>query len=228
MGDDSSLITYLRTLKDQEATGSRVEVAANELYRRYIDQVIQLARQRLPRSRRRVADEEDVAQAALASFFRCAREGRFRDLDDAHDLWQVLVMLTEKKAIDQLRRQTAQKRGAGNVRGDSVFERVDGTSSRVEGIDGQAVVGPIGRCEPTPEFAVMVAEEFQQRIRQLQAIDRTDFQGKKLLVEIALRRFEGESVSEIAQHFRRTSRTIERRIELIRRIWESQATRDEQ
>ena len=44
--------------------------------------------------------------------------GRFPELDDRQDLWKVLVMLTARKAVDQLRRGHAQKRGGGLVRGE--------------------------------------------------------------------------------------------------------------
>src|SRR4051812_41442059 len=49
---------------------------------------------------RRAADEEDVALSAFDSFCRGAEQGRFPRLDDRGDLWQVLVLITARKAAD--------------------------------------------------------------------------------------------------------------------------------
>ncbi len=67
-----------------------------------------------------MADEEDVAACALESFFLRAQRGQFPELHDRNDLWQVLVTITERKALNQSRDQTRHKRGGGRVRGDSV------------------------------------------------------------------------------------------------------------
>lgn len=48
----------------------------------------------------RVADEEDVVAVAFASFCRGIAANRFAVLDDRDDLWQVLVVLTERKAVE--------------------------------------------------------------------------------------------------------------------------------
>ena len=51
-----------------------------------------------------MADEEDVALSAFKSFVRAVQEDRFLKLDDRDDLWQILVMLTLRKATILLRR----------------------------------------------------------------------------------------------------------------------------
>ena len=78
--------------------------------------LVGLARSKLGDVPRRAEDEEDVALAAFASFCKGIEAGRFSRLDDRDDLWQVLIVLTERKAVDQVRRERAQKRGAGDVR----------------------------------------------------------------------------------------------------------------
>ena len=51
--------------------------AAEELFERYVDRLIELARKRLsPRLARRL-DPEDIVQSACRSFFRLARAGRY-------------------------------------------------------------------------------------------------------------------------------------------------------
>ena len=59
--------------------------------------------------------------SAFATFFRRARKGQFPRLQDRSDLWQLLVTITERKTLNQVRDQKRQKRGSGAVRGDSAF-----------------------------------------------------------------------------------------------------------
>ncbi|MBM4092203.1 MAG: hypothetical protein FJ276_22660 [Planctomycetes bacterium] len=63
-----------------------------------------------------------------------------RTLENREDLWQVLAMLTERRAIAERRRECADKRGGGNNRGESVFEQAGANGSAAPGID-QVVVG---------------------------------------------------------------------------------------
>ena len=79
--------------------------AAQKLWERYLDRLVRLARRKLGGAPRRAADEEDVAIAAFANFYRGVEAGRFSKLDDRDDLWQLLIVLTERNAIDQIRRE---------------------------------------------------------------------------------------------------------------------------
>jgi DNA-directed RNA polymerase specialized sigma24 family protein len=199
---DSVLLARLKNSPDAEA--------AQTLWNRYFDRLAALARKRLGERTRRVADGEDVALSALDSFFRGVADGRFPRLDDGNDLWKVLVLLTERKAIDRVRRELADKRGGGEVRGDSVFQHPD-DSSPAQGADRFA--GP----EPTPEFAAMFAEECEYLLRRL---------GDAELVQVALLKLEGFTNDEIGVKLGRAGRSIQRKLETIRAIWE-QASRSE-
>src|SRR5436853_6862797 len=89
------------------------ETAARELWGRYFETLVRLARARLRSSPRGAEDEEDVALSAFDSFLAGAARGRFPRLHDRHDLWRVLVMITTRKAADQVQRHRRQKRGGG-------------------------------------------------------------------------------------------------------------------
>src|SRR5262245_47055389 len=91
--------------------------AAHELWQRYFARLVALARQRLRGSPRRVADEEDVALSAFDSFCRRAEQQRFPRLEDRDDLWQLLVMITARKAADLANHDNRLKRGGGVVTG---------------------------------------------------------------------------------------------------------------
>jgi hypothetical protein len=110
MPTDGSVTTCLRLLKE----GHRE--AARPLWEAYYARLVGLARAQLQGLRRKtVADEEDVALSAFDSFCRRAEEGVFPRLDDRDDLWQVLLVLTVRKARSLARHETRQKRGSGRI-----------------------------------------------------------------------------------------------------------------
>src|SRR4051794_36213341 len=89
--------------------------AADRLWDAYLNRLLALARAKLGSSPRQVADEEDVALSAFDSFYRRAELGQFARLSDRNDLWQILVVITERKAVDLMRREGRQSRGQGKV-----------------------------------------------------------------------------------------------------------------
>ena len=196
MPSDESVTEWIAALQVRE------DSAAQHLYQRYMERLVSLARDKLRGAARRVADEEDVALVAFNSFFLGVREGRFPQLNDRDDLWQILVMLAERKAIDQVRRQTSKKRAP--EAGESALGFRDADGSSLVGVEAA-----MGR-DPSPDFAAEVAEEISRRMAQLD---------KEELKKIALWKLEGRSNSEIAQLLGCVTRTVERRLELIRNIW---------
>ena len=74
--------------------------ALARLDERFHDQLVGLAGRRLRGASRRVADEEDVAQSALKSFWTGAVAGRFSQLRTREDLWPLLQVITQRKVID--------------------------------------------------------------------------------------------------------------------------------
>lgn len=200
LASDSVLLQRLKADRDSSA--------AQAVWSRYFERLANLARRKLAASTRRVADEEDVALSVFDSFFRGVADGRFARLDDSDDLWQVLVLLTERKAIDRIRRATAVKRGGGAVRGDSAFVPMD-DSSLPAGFD------QIAGEEPSPEFAAMFADECQLLLSRLDDPE---------LTEVAMLKLAGHSNDEIAAKLGRALRSVQRKLETIRKIWEQSAT----
>ena len=66
-----------------------------------------------------------MALSAFDSFCRGVAAGRFPQLDDRENLWRLLVILTARKAFDQVRDERRQKRGGGAVSGESVLRGAD-------------------------------------------------------------------------------------------------------
>jgi RNA polymerase sigma factor (sigma-70 family) len=177
--------------------------AIERIWQRYYQRLVRLARKKLGDASRRAADEEDVALSAFHSFYRGATAGRFPRLDDRHDLWKLLVTITSRKAVAQLRHDHRQKRGGGRVRGESVFVH-RGDSGGGAGI--AEILGP----EPTPEVAALVAEQCGQLLQRLR--DET-------LRQIALYKLEGYTNEEIARLLDCAPRTVERKLARIRQCW---------
>jgi len=188
--DESSVTHWIGALKagDKEA--------AQPLWERYFDRLVRLAgaRLRAVRASGQREDAEDAALSAFDSFCAAAQVGRFPRLADRGDLWQLLVVITARKACDQLQRERAQKRGGGRT--------------APAGVDDLAAI--VG-SEPTPEFAAIVAEEFERRLESLP--DET-------FRTIALCKLEGYTGEEIAERLGCSLRTVTNKLRWIRMAWE--------
>src|ERR1700676_643566 len=88
-----------------------VDRPVQELWERYFQRLMGLAKAKLGKLPKRVADEEDVALSAFDSFCQGVARGRFPQLNDRNDLWRILVTITARKAINLNRRHGRQKRG---------------------------------------------------------------------------------------------------------------------
>src|SRR5437868_13668463 len=84
--------------------------AAAELVRRYEPTIRRIARVRLADERlRRRFDSLDICQSVFASFFVRAALGQF-ELDGPEQLLAVLVSMSRRKLVDQVRREGAARR----------------------------------------------------------------------------------------------------------------------
>jgi len=168
--------------------------AVQPLWQRYFHLLVELARHKLG-AKPHVADEEDVALSAFDSFCRGLKRGCFPDLRDRDNLWKLLVVLTARKACHLLRDEQRLKRGGGQS---------TGTAEDLEQVVAQ---------EPSPEFAAELADNCQRLLRQL---------GDGELRTIALRKMEGYTTAEIASQLHCAPRTVERKLRLIRSLWENE------
>jgi DNA-directed RNA polymerase specialized sigma24 family protein len=174
--------------------------AVQQLWERYYGRLVGLARMKLRGAQRRIADEEDVALSAFDSFCRGAENNRFPRLGDRDDLWQLLMVVTIRKAIDLRQHEARKKRGGGAapVGGNSQSDALDQVEGR----------------EPSPEFAAQVADECQRLLTRLDDPE---------LRQIAVWKMEGYTNEEIASRMSCVERTVERKLKLIRVLAWSQA-----
>ena len=181
--------------------------AAQKLWERYFRRLVGLARKKLRAAPRRAADEEDVALSAFDSFCRGVEKERFPQLHDRLDLWQLLVLLTARKASDLAQHERRQKRGGGAVLDEAALPVPRDSSATEAALD--QIEGP----EPTPAFAAQVAEECRRLLERLDSPS---------CASVALRKVEGYGNEEIAAQLGCGLRTVERRLRLIRSIWEQE------
>jgi DNA-directed RNA polymerase specialized sigma24 family protein len=179
------------------------QIAAGVLWERYFDQLVRLARQKLRKVSRRVVDGQDVVVNVLDSLCRGARRGSFPLLTDRDELWRLLVTMTERESINQIKHETRIKRGGGKVRGESAFDRPNiGEAERgIEGVVDRA---------PGPATLVELKEDFQKLLASL---------GDEMKQQIAILSMEGYTNQQIATRLGRSLSAINRKLKRIREIW---------
>ena len=195
--EEGSVTVLLGALKSGDSA------AAGPLWERYFARLVSFAHARLRKAGGpgTVEDEEDAALSAIESFLHGVRDGRFPRLENRNNLWQVLVMVTKRKVIDQVERRNTAKRGGKH-------RQVDG------GMDALASPGP------SPDATALLVD--QCRVL-LEALAREDPADRRLLRMIALWKLEGFTNEEIAKRIGCALRTVANRLELIRKIWELEA-----
>lgn len=169
-------------------------VAANQIWQHYFDRLTRLVRARIYGQNRAVSDEEDIVLSVFESFYAAAENGRFPDLSDRDDLWQLLLRMSARKVVDKRRHDQRQRRG-----GEAEVQSLD------QKRDDDAIVA-IGD-EPSPEMVLMMQESVEEFFSHL---------GVGQLRELAGAKLEGYSNAELSKRFGCSERTIERRMHLIR------------
>jgi RNA polymerase sigma factor (sigma-70 family) len=197
MSADGSVTRWVTALKGGDVA------AAQPIWERYHRRLVGLAREKLRGARRRAADEEDVVQSAFHSFFRGVAQGRFPQLGDRDNLWRLLVVITARKALDQLAAEHAKRRGGGTP---CEEPRIYTEEAAIEQVVGD---------EPTPEFAAQVAEQYHRLL---------DLLGDDALRRVAVWKMEGLTNDEIAENLDCSRRTVARKLETIRIIWSGETT----
>lgn len=187
-----SVTRFFRQLQSGDAG------AAEPLWDRYFPRLVALARKTLAGRAQRVADADDAVQSAFASF--CLRVKDF-EISDRSDLWNLLGVITTRKARRQTRRELAAKRGGGRVLGEAALQRPDGSPMLLDEAAGSGEL-------PEAEFDLHCEE----------LLGRLDPE----LRDFAVLRLFGYKNREIAAMHGCTERKVERKLNLIRLEWEAE------
>jgi RNA polymerase sigma factor (sigma-70 family) len=168
------------------------------LFERYLQQVTHMASHRLPARLKPIVDGDDIAAEVFVELNKGLQEGRFQQMQDRRDLWQVLIMLSERRAIAWQRRQQRQKRGGENVVGESAIAGDDSAAMPFSRFAGS---------EPSPEDATVLAETLRMF---LQNLPNDQYRS------IAADWLTGFTQQEISARTNVTLTTVERRIAYLR------------
>jgi DNA-directed RNA polymerase specialized sigma24 family protein len=196
MSSEGSVSHWIEQLKAGDRAG------VEKICESYFQKLVVLARKRLKGTPRRASDEEDIALSALDSLVRRAERGQFAQLLDRNDLWQLLIVITVRKVCDLKRAQQREDQAVVSV----APSRPDDPSA-----EGSWGLEQIAAQEPTPELAAQIAEEWQRLLDRL---------GNDTLRTVAVKKMEGHTNDEIAGLLGVVPRTVERKLRLIRELWE--------
>jgi RNA polymerase sigma-70 factor (ECF subfamily) len=167
--------------------------AATELFHRYADKLIALARSRMPAKLGQRVDAEDVVQSVYRSFFAGARDGRY-ELQRGGDLWRLLVTITHHKLFHQLEQHSRKKREIQREQGFGSPDHLAGFNAALLARD------------PSPLEVVTLVDELEEIMRGLKPQQRR-------MLELRLL---GYNVFEIAAETQSGERTVRRFLEHLR------------
>jgi RNA polymerase sigma factor (sigma-70 family) len=172
------------------------------LWNRYFRRLVRLARARLRQSDRRTFDEEDVTLSAIRSFCDLVGRGELSGIHSEIHLWRLISTITTRKLIGSLRRQNCQKRGGAH--------RIRDYASVYDPRTPHGLAQLLAR-EPTPQAGAELADDLDRLLAKLD---------DPMLKSLAVRKLEGFTTQEIADELGTSTRTIDRKLRLIRAIWE--------
>lgn len=174
------------------------DVAAKKLWEHFFDRLKIVAKNRLQKKTRVVYDENDAAQSAFISFCNGISAGRFPNLSDRDELWRLLLVITARKVTGRHRHDHQDRRNVSRVVDHAVF------SESSDNLLNQN----IQEREPSPEFAAEFADLCEDLMSKLIDPDVQD---------VARLKLEGNDNEQIAKQLDCSRRTVQRRLEIIRR-----------
>lgn len=171
------------------------QLAANELYQRYVERLSGIVTSHLSERLRARTDADDVLQSACRSFFRRVQDGQF-EFDQDDDVWKLLVTISLNKLRSQVRRHSAAKRDASQE-----------ISRRDNSLPDDFHLEKLAET-PSPVEAFIFAEMIERVSEKLDS-------RHAMLLEL---RMEGYSQQEIADQLQTSDRSIRRMLDNIRQV----------
>jgi RNA polymerase sigma-70 factor (ECF subfamily) len=180
---------------DQLRSGN--EQAAQQLFQRYLQKLLELARSRISQRLARRIDPEDVVQSAFRTFFYRVKKGGLV-IDHLDNLGKLLVSITLRKVLKQIAFHRAAKRNPS-------LEREAWSAS------GHLLL-EVCASEPSPDDCVAFLDELEHFLRLLRPQDRS-------LLEM---RLQGYGTEEIAKARGLSERHVRRVLAHIRSLAEQE------
>ncbi|MBL8829453.1 MAG: sigma-70 family RNA polymerase sigma factor [Planctomycetaceae bacterium] len=181
--DQVSDHSLLRRVKQGETD------AATQLYLRYAQRLLALARSKTSSALSRRVDSDEIVQSVFGSFFRGAQQGYY-DVPVGEELWKLFLVI----ALNKIRAKGAFHLAAKR----DVRKTTDG-----DAIDKLADAAPTD-----DETALQVL-----KLTLTEALDQLPV-GHREMIEL---RIEGHEIDEIARRTGRSKRTVERMLQEARK-----------
>ena len=191
MGDITRAITQLQS--DDEG-------AVELVWEQYFSKLCQYARSRISGKQQRIIDSEVIAATAMQILFDGLRHRRFDQVSNRDDLWRLLTCVASRKLFNARRFHNQEKRGGGKVHGDSVFSTAKFRNANCRARNDD----PADIAEVESTWSTLLTRLPDEKYRK-----------------IATMRLAGISNIEISEHLHCTSRTVERKLNLIRKMLET-------
>ena len=173
------------------------ELPIGTLWEYFFERLCRFSKKRIFQRHRRHIDPEDIASSTFMAFIKELEENGVERVRSREDLWKWLTLVAKRKAINANKLLDAQKRGGGRVRGDSMFGS-RGMNSVVE-----------------DKKRMKSLHDFEESFSDLMMALPDDGYRK-----LAMMRLAGYSNEEIGEESGCSTRTVERKIQTIRKIWE--------
>ena len=194
MSANGSISGWIATLR-----GGNLE-PIQQLWDRYKSGLIAAARRHLSTVPKLTVNDDDIAQSVLVAIWRGGEAGLFDKVADRDELWWTLLKITRRKVVTAYRRERTKKRGKWWI----------ASKERLATDLGIESIGDLLDSRPSPEMICAIEE---QTGRLIDCLRKPDLQ------KVAVWRIEGLSVNEIAERLSLTPRSIERKLNIIRRRW---------
>lgn len=196
--DEGSVTRIIRRMK----SGDQDQDGADLIWDRFFLRLKYLVKERLNSRPRTVSDEEDLALESLAELFQGLRDGKYPALDNRESVWRLLVKVATDNVMDEIIKESRQKRGSGRVVNESALTK--GSENPSAGLD-QFQSGA-----QAPDVKIMIAERVTLMLESL---------GDKTLRSIAVMKVANNTNEEVAKALKISVRSVERRLQEIRECW---------
>ena len=127
--------------------------AQKNIWKSYVRRLNNYTRDRI--KDRRESDEEDVVASVMASLFQRMGDGRLAPPENREKFWRLLRSMAKNKSAAVARRTTAQKRGGGEVGGESKFGNQRGGG--IDMVPGNRSNDPHKLMESSEQFLSIIS-----------------------------------------------------------------------
>ena len=167
------------------------ESAARDLFDKYCERLMKLAKRRIGQRMASRFDPEDVIQSAFRTFFTRVKNDEFT-FEAEDDLFKLLVRLTVRKTLRRIEHHSAAKRNPNSE-----------AAQRTDDIEPFSL---IASRAVTPDMEVALIDEFQLFIGDLPELDRQ-------VIELKIQGYTTVEIAEKVGSYERKVRRVLERIE---------------